>query len=84
MSKISQDKLDRIKENILQYLFEESPRSLFTYEIAEGQARDKEFTLKLMLELEAKKLVRQTKKDFNRKRKWTLTDEAYSAYKDLL
>ncbi len=84
MSRISQSKVDRIKENILQNLFEESPRSLFTYEIADGQARDKEFVLKLLLDLESKKLVKQAKKDFSRKRKWALTDEAYSVYKDLL
>ena len=84
MSKISQSKIDRIKENILQHLFEESPRSLFTYQIAEEQARDKEFILKLLLELENKKLVNQTQRGFTRKRKWTLTDGAYSVYKDLL
>lgn len=84
MSKISKGKADRIKENILQYLFDESPKSLFTYQIAEEQTRDKEFILKLLLELEDRKLIRQTQKDFTRKRKWTLTDEAYSAYKGLL
>ena len=84
MSKISDDKMNKIKENILQHLFEESPKSLFTYQIAEEQARDKEFVLKLLIELEKRKLVRQTQKDFTRKRKWTLSDEAYSAYKGLL
>lgn len=84
MSKISKGKADRIKENILQHLFDESPKSLFTYQIAEEQARDKEFILKLLLELEKRKLIRQTQKDFTRKRKWTLTDGAYSAYKGLL
>jgi len=84
MSRISIGKIDRIKENILQHLFEESPKSLFTFEIAEAQARDKEFVLKLLQELEGRKLVRQAKKDFTRKRKWVLTDEAYQAYKGLL
>lgn len=84
MSRISEDKINRIKENILQHLFEESPRSLFTYQVAEEQARDKEFVLKLLLELEKKKLVRQTQKNFTRKRRWVLTDGAYSAYKELL
>lgn len=84
MSQISKDKMDKIKENILQHLFEESPSSLFTYEVADMQARDKEFVLKLLLELESKKLIKQTQKNFTRKRKWTLTDEAYSAYKNLL
>ena len=84
MSRISTGKMDRIKESILQHLFEESPKSLFTFEIAEAQVRDKEFILKLMQDLEKRKLVKQTKKDFTRKRKWALTDDAYHAYKGLL
>ena len=76
--------MDRVKENILQYLFDESPKSLFTYEIAEFQARDKEFVLKLLKELEKKRLVQQMQTDFTRKRKWALTDEAYKAYKGQL
>jgi len=84
MSRISESKTNKVKENILQHLFEEAPKSLFTYEIAEEQARDKEFVLKLLIDLEGKKLVRQTQKNFTRKRKWTLTDSAYSAYKGLL
>ncbi len=84
MSRISQDKINRITESIMQVLFEESPKSLFTFQIAESQARDKEFTLKILQEMEKKRLVKQTQKDFTRKRKWALTDEAYSAYKGLL
>ncbi len=84
MSRISQDKIDKIKENVLQQLFEETPKSLFTFEIAESQARDKEFILRILGELEKKRLVRQTQTDFTRKRKWTLTDDAYNAYKGLV
>lgn len=84
MSKVSKSKSDRIKEGIVQYLFDESPKSVFTYQIAEDLVRDKEFVLRLLLELEKDKLVLQTQKNFTRKRKWALSDGAYNAYKGLL
>ena len=89
MSKISSQKKEKIKEEILSLLYESSPRSLFTIQIAEEIIRDNEFTKKLLLELKSKSLVDEVKRSkegstYLKKTKWKLTQEAYSAYKKLV
>lgn len=89
MSRISDTKKEKIKNEILSYLFENSPRSYYTYEISEELARDDEFVLKLLLDLEKKKLVKRLKKstkghNLTKKKSWTITNEAYEAYKSLI
>jgi len=84
MSKISEKRIEQIKANVLRLLYDEAPRSLFTSKIADLEARDKQFILKLLLDLEKQKIVCQTKTDFKRKRKWTMTNHAYKAYQELL
>ncbi len=89
MSKISSQKKEKIKEEILSLLYESSPRSLFTIQIAEEIIRDNEFTKKLLLELRSKNLVEEVKKskegsNYLKRIKWKLTQEAYSAYRKLV
>ena len=89
MSKISPQKKEKIKEEILSLLYESSPRSLFTIQIAEEIIRDNEFTKKLLLELKSKSLVEEIKRSkggstYLKRTKWKLTQEAYSAYKKLV
>lgn len=89
MSKISQKKVEKIKEDILSVLFEAGMRGLFTKQISDEIARNDEFVLKLLLDMEKQKLVKpiqRTKKgtDFIRRKQWTLTNKAYEAYKQLL
>ena len=89
MSKISSQKKEKIKEEILSLLYESSPRSLFTIQIAEEIIRDNEFTKKLLLELKSKSLVEEVKRSkegstYLKRTKWKLTQEAYSAYKKLV
>lgn len=89
MSVISESKKDKIKNNIISFLFDNSPRSFFTVEISEEIARDDEFTLTLLLELEKKKLVKRLKKStkgnkLTKRNLWVLTEEAYDAYKALI
>ncbi len=84
MSKISIKRIEQIKTNVLRLLFDEAPQSLFTSQIADYEARDKQFILRLLLELEKQKLVQQTRSDFKRKKKWTMTDKTYKAYQELL
>ena len=89
MSKISQKKVEKIKEDILSVLFESGMRGMFTKQISDEIARNDEFVLKLLSDMENQKLVKQMKKtkkgtEFIRRKQWTLTTKAYDAYKQLL
>jgi len=89
MSKISQKKVEKIKEDILSVLFDAGIRGMFTKQISDEIARNDEFVLKLLNELEKQKIVKQMRKtkkgtEFIRRKQWTLTTKAYEAYKDLL
>jgi hypothetical protein len=84
--RISQEKRDKIAEQILAYLYNTSPKTLFTAEIARAIARDEEFTKTLLKELWNKALIVPIKKNakgipFTRRIKWRLSNKAYGAYK---
>ena len=86
--KLSQVKKDKISEQILSHLYHLYPQSRFTAEIARELARDEEFIKALMLELQKKSLVTAIKKnpagiDYERRIKWRLSNNSYSAYKSL-
>lgn len=88
MPRISETKERKIKETILHLLFEQSPKALFTYHIAQELARDEEYIKKLMFELESKNMVVGIKKnaqgkDYNRRIRWRLASPVYDAYKKL-
>jgi len=85
--KISQEKRDKISEQILACLYHNFPKTRFTAEIARDIARDEEFTRTLLEELHAKNLVIPIKKNFkgilfSRRVKWRLSNKAYDAYKE--
>ncbi len=89
MSKISEKKVEKIKENILSVLFDAGVRGMFTKQIGDEIARNDEFILRLLKELEKQKIIKQmnkTKKGttFIRRKQWTLTNKAYDAYKKLI
>lgn len=86
--RISKDKLDRIKEDILSTIFRNSPKALFSAEIAQSIIRDEEFTKKLLLELEEKNLISRVSKndngiDYIKRMRWRLTTPVYQAYSQL-
>jgi prolyl-tRNA editing enzyme YbaK/EbsC (Cys-tRNA(Pro) deacylase) len=86
--KLSKVKKDKISEQILSHLYHIYPQSRFTAEIARELARDEEFIKALMLELQKKSLVAAIKKnpagiDYERRIKWRLSNNSYSAYKSL-
>lgn len=88
MSKISEKKIQKIKEDVLSLLFEAGLKGLFTKQIADEIARNDEFVLKLLKELEEQKLTKQIEKTkkgntFIRRKMWTLTNKAYDAYSQL-
>lgn len=84
--KISDEKKEKISEQILALLYSITPKPLFTSHIAREIARDEEFTKDLLLELKNKKLVIEIKKNpkgilYIRRLRWRLSDTAYKAYK---
>ena len=84
--KISKNKKEKISEQILAFLYPNSPKLFFTNQIAQEIARDEEFIKKLLLEMKEKKLVKEIKKnpkgkDYLRRSRWQLTDSVYEAYK---
>lgn len=85
--KISSAKKEKISEQILAFLYAESPKSIFTSHIAKELARDEEFIKKLLLELKQKNLVIQVKKnpkgiEYTKRSRWKLADKTYEAYKN--
>jgi hypothetical protein len=84
--KISQQKKDKIAEQILATLYTQFPKQLFTAEIAREIARDEEFTKTLLKQLWNKNFVVPIKKNskgilFTRRIKWRLSNKTYDAYK---
>jgi hypothetical protein len=84
--KISDKKREKIYEQILAFLYLNSPKSFFTMNIAQEIARDEEFVKSLLFNLKKKGLVLEIKKkpqgtSYLKRSRWTLTEEAYQAYK---
>lgn len=84
--KISKEKKERVSEQILGFLFSQSPKPIFTAHIAKEIARDEEFVKKLLYDLKKKNLVSEIKKNpegvpYIRRSRWKLTDKTYLIYK---
>lgn len=84
--RISDQKKEKICEQILYYLFIENPKPIFTSHIAFEVVRDEEYVKKLLLELKKKKLVIEVKKnkdgiDYVLRSRWKLSNSAYDFYK---
>jgi len=83
---ISKKKKDKITEQILAFLYSNSPKPLFTSHIAQEIARDEEFVKKLLIETKKKDLVVEIKKnpegkEYIRRSRWKLTSAVYNVYK---
>ena len=83
--RISKEKIQKIKENILAFVYSNSPQSVFTADIAHEIARDEEFIKKLLLEMEKEKLVIAVKKNnkginYLRRIRWRLPSHIFEAY----
>ena len=84
--KISRQKIDKISEQIINFLYSKNPQLLFTSQISREIARDEEFIKKILIDLKKKNLLVEIKKnpkgkDYIRRSRWRLSDNAYSAYK---
>ncbi len=82
--RISQEKKNKIIEQILFYLYQVFPKNPFTAEIAREIARDEEFIKKILLDLKDKNLVVLIRKNekylFSRRLKWKLSNRVYDIY----
>jgi predicted transcriptional regulator with HTH domain len=86
--KISNQKREKIYEQILALLYSISPKSIFISNISKEIARDEEFVKSLILDLNKKNLITEIKKnpkgkDYHKRSRWKLSDEAYQIYKKL-
>lgn len=84
--RISQDKKNKIIEQILSLIYNSFPKQLFTAEIARETARDEEFIKKILFDLKEKGFVVPITKNkdgepFLRRIKWRLSNKVYEAYK---
>jgi hypothetical protein len=84
--KISNEKKEKIKEQILLFLFSSSPKPLFTLTIAKEIARDEEFVKNLLIDLKKKDLIIEIKKNpkgiiYLKRSRWKLADKTYQIYK---
>lgn len=84
--RISEEKKKKISEQILAFLYSNSPKSLFPAHIAAEIARDEEFTKKLLLSLKKQNLVSEINKNssgklYKKRSRWRLSDKAYQIYK---
>ena len=86
MSLISDNKKEKIKMDILRFLYDEYPKMLYTYEVADALTRNDEFILGLLIELRDKKAVHwiEETKGGKIKRKWGMNELIYKTYKGLL
>ena len=85
--KISKEKKEKISEQILAYLYSQSPKPLFISHIALEIARDEEFVKKLLLDLKKKGLLVEIKKNpkginYLKRSRWKLTNKIYNLYKN--
>jgi len=83
---ISDKNKQKISEQILAYLYSITPRAVFTVQIAQELVRDEEFVKQLLIDLKKKGLVIDINKNskgipYLKRKRWQLSDKAYSAYK---
>lgn len=85
MPKISDSKINKIKEQLLFHLYSIFPRQIFTSDIARELARDEEFIKSLLTQLEKDNLVTKITKNpkgikYLKRNRWRLSSEAQKAY----
>jgi hypothetical protein len=83
--RISEVKKEKISEQILAFLFSNSPKPIFTSHIAIELARDEEFIKKLLFDLRERKLIIVIRKNskgevFSRRLRWKLSSKVYDIY----
>ena len=85
MPPISQQKKEKIQEQILHFLFSISPETAFTNKVAQEIARDEQFTKSLLHDLKSKSLITEINKnskgiDYLKRQRWRISNQAHEAY----
>jgi predicted transcriptional regulator with HTH domain len=85
MPTISDEKVEKISEQILFYLYGVFPKLVFTVDVARELARDEEFVKRLLLGLEKKGLVVRVGKNSNgisylKRMRWRISNRAHEVY----
>ncbi len=85
MPRISNEKIEKIQEQALFFLFNIFPKQVFTSDIAKELARDEEFIKTLLHELEKKGLTIKIDKNpdgikYERRARWRISNSAYEIY----
>jgi predicted transcriptional regulator len=88
MPKISKQKIEKISEQVLLFLYSEFPKQIFTSKVAEELARDEEFVKKILIDLEKNGLVIKIDKNslgyqYSRRLRWRISNKAHEIYKKL-
>jgi hypothetical protein len=83
--RLSKNKIDKIAEQIILFLYNSFPKQPFTAEIAREIARDEEFVKKILFDLKEKSIITSLRKNkkgepFSRRIRWTLTNKVYEIY----
>lgn len=83
--KLSNEKKERISEQILAFLYSLAPKAEYTSHIAQEIARDEEFVKSLLINLKKKGLVIEINKNskgnlYSRRNRWRISDKAYIVY----
>ena len=86
MPKISNQKKEKISEQILSHLYSIFPKQIFTSEIAKELARDEEFIKDLLKDLEKKGLVIKIDKNsqglkYSLRSRWRISNKAHEIYR---
>jgi predicted transcriptional regulator with HTH domain len=85
MPKISEQKKEKISEQVLFYLYSIFPKQVFTSDIAKELARDEEFIKKILENLEKKELIIRINKNsqgfsYLRRLRWRISNKAHNIY----
>ena len=85
MPTISQQKREKIQEQILFHLYSIFPKQVFISDIAKELARDEEFIKILLFELEKKQLVIKINKNpkgiiYSRRLRWRISNKTHEIY----
>jgi len=88
MPKISNQKIEKISEQILFYLYNIFPKQVFTVDVARETARDEEFIKRLLEDLKKQELVVKINKNpkgiqYSRRLRWRISNKTYETYKNI-
>ena len=85
MPTISTQKIEKISEQVVSYLYSIFPKLIFTSDIAKELARDEEFIKKILIELEKKELIVRIDKNpqgiqYLKRQRWRISNKAHNIY----